>query len=73
MKPRHVFKDSECPENLMRARTDPNAIIRVSGALCEAVKLNQAWIVERVLAAATIGELQQLIHHKETGQPNPQV
>lgn len=61
---RHTWSEKECPENLLRARTSSFTIERISGALCEAVKLNQQWLIEKALNSITVEELEQLLELK---------
>jgi hypothetical protein len=63
---RNTFKDADCPNNLLKARTDARPIVRISGALCEAIKLNQQVIVEEALEQITVEELKELLNYKES-------
>jgi predicted transcriptional regulator len=64
--PRHYYKqDNECPENLLTSRTSDDPYVKISGALCEAIKRNQQWIVEEALRSMTASECRQLLTIKQ--------
>ena len=63
---RHYFKnEAECPDNLLRSRTSDDPILKISGALCEAIKRNQQWIVEDALRMLNVSECRQLLELKQ--------
>jgi predicted transcriptional regulator len=65
-KARHFYKnEAECPENLLASRTSDDPIVKISGALCEAIQRNQQWIVEPALRAMTALECRQLLAIKQ--------
>lgn len=64
--PRHYYKqENECPENLLTSRTSGDPYVKISGALCEAIKRNQQWIVEEALRSLTVGECRNLLAQKQ--------
>jgi predicted transcriptional regulator len=64
--PRHYYKqENECPENLLTSRTSTDLYVKISGALCEAIKRNQQWIVEEALRSMTAAECNQLSRLKQ--------
>jgi len=57
---RNVYPDKECPENLLLARTDPDPVVRIAGALSEAIKRNQHAVLMQALPLLSVADLKDL-------------